>query len=119
MSEEENGKATSQQLSKICAVMHRLAEKQDKPYDEVRKQFKEKHGFSNFAKLSPQKISEYIDELEKELNGKEEAGDCDGNNKTTIAWRNTNWLDGKDVERSKVMAIRAVAERLDAMKEAS
>lgn len=108
--------ATSQQLSKICAVMHRLAEKQDKPYDEVRKEFKEQHKFSNFAKLSPQKISEYIDEIEKELNGDDQEKAGDGNSKTTIAWRNTNWFDKNDIERSKIYAIRAVAEGLDAIK---
>ncbi len=57
--------ATPAQVQYISALMHRKAEEENRNYTEIRDEIKERHGFTNYAKLSREEISELISELEE------------------------------------------------------
>jgi len=64
-----NNLATPAQVQYISALMHRKAEEENRDYTEIRDEIKERHGFTNYAKLSRREISELISELEENDGG--------------------------------------------------
>ena len=87
-----NNLATPAQVQYISALMHRKAEEENRDYREIRDEIKERHGFTNYAKLSRGEISELISELEENDGG--DGIDMNGHNHSN----NNNGKVGEYVE---------------------